>query len=220
MELINGLRKADPRKSGSEPALLLHKAYFKGGTGKHLALLLGLHIQCSFPLFVTLHCWSETHRGSGSNTTKGRGRWKNWRSRADRDDPPAPINHQWPVSSVLLPSARRPGHLLEFLSWRGGSPLVRLRAYVMPAGGCAPVSHGCAQSPRPGAGLPLSASPVSRPTTMGGGSVTTGPTPVASALGGGVPRSHPASRGRSSASRKHPGAAEGAGGRTRGGSGI
>lgn len=168
MELINGLRKADPRKSGSEPALSLHKAYFKGGTGKHLALLLGLHIQCSFPLFVTLHCWSETHRGSGSNTTKGRGRWKNWRSRADRDDPPAPTNHQWPVSSVLLPSARRPGHLLEFLSWRGGSPLVRLRAYVMPAGGCAPVSHGCAQSPRPGAGLPLSASPVSRPTTMEG----------------------------------------------------
>lgn len=33
-------------------------------------------------------------------------------------------------------------------------------------------------------------------------------------------RSHPASRGRSSASRKHPGAAEGAGGRARGGSGI
>lgn len=32
--------------------------------------------------------------------------------------------------------------------------------------------------------------------------------------------SHPASRGRSSASRKHPGAAEGAGGRARGGSGI
>ncbi|XP_025246502.1 uncharacterized protein LOC112627964 [Theropithecus gelada] len=106
MELINGLRKADPRKSGSEPALSLHKAYFKGGTGKHLALLLGLHIQCSFPLFVTLHCWSETHRGSGSNTTKGRGRWKNWRSRADRDDPPAP--NKSPVASIECPPAFSP----------------------------------------------------------------------------------------------------------------
>lgn len=121
MELINGLRKADPRKSASEPALSLHKAYFKRGTGRHPAPLFGLPIQCSFPLFVTLHCWSETHRGSGSNTTKGRGRWKTGRSRADRDDPPAPAKHQGPISSVLLPSAQKPGHLLDLLSWRGGS---------------------------------------------------------------------------------------------------
>lgn len=199
-QLPDGWRKADPRKSGSKPALQPHKGP-RAGTSDSIASALSAPHS---PAESTPPPWRRaTHnkgQGEGRPTRPGPAKRAAW--------PPA--GRQGMVSSVLLPSVQKqsPSRLARWAGRKRGAP--------GPAQGFREAAGGCALRPPPGAvrrgapGGPLAGPPARPPARR----------PRRPRWAAASSRSHPASRGRSSASRKHPGAAEGAGGRARGGSGI
>lgn len=120
---------------------------------------------------------------------------------------------EWPP-----PQESKTDHLLHSLPRRGGSskPGGWLRAYVRPLAAAPRCPQGVRSAGERSEGGP--SPPHALPSLTGLGDHR--PQNLSVGAGRGVLPRPPASRGRSSASRKHPGSAEGAGGRARGGSGI
>ena len=216
-QLIHGWGRLTPGKKKKKLVQSSRSNYIraielKGGSRQRPALLFS--DTYLYGSLLTRTVPPGSHPGRGANTTKGGG------------EPGRPIDipqnamtgpqhttRRWCQASSLRSRKQATFETCSLGGEEARSPRVGLRAYVSPTGGCARVSQGWALSPRPGraslrpAPLRLSRGPPAR-------------RPRRPRWAGASSRSHPASRGRSSASRKHPGAAEGAGGRARGGSGI
>lgn len=163
-QLLDGWRKADPRKSGSKPALQLHKGPRAGSSDSTASALSAPHS----PAESTA---PPPPRGGGPRTTKGRARaGKPARVPQNAQPGSRQAARGWWAASSSLRCRNSP--LRDSLAGRGGSvePRGRLRVSARPPE-AAPRVPPRGRAPR-------------GPRLAPGG--TPGPAPAASALGGGV----------------------------------